>query len=203
MEPIFIRFELGWYPRKSGHIREYAPHRFRRKSILALGNVAVFALAQAGAHTDTGWHGVALGKIALAAGICIVIAVAVSGLLQGVLFHKFQRMTPSTWRAEGSRQYVAGTLARALCGVVFPLLYIYTGMPQGVTHSQDASLWLVAGLKFGVFAWGALSLPQVLSTATFVNVHRAFVVGLALDWLLICLGCGLVCTKILTVTIPK
>jgi hypothetical protein len=167
------------------------------------GSIGAVLLAQAAKTGDTGWQGVALGKIAMAAAICAVFAVVVSGVMQAGIFHKFQRLTPSTWRPEGPRQYLFGSAARALCGVIFPFLYIYTGMPRGITFAGDSSLWIIAGLKFGLLAWGAVSLPQTLSTGTFVNLHRGFVLGLALDWLLICLGCALVCTKVLTVTVAK
>jgi hypothetical protein len=43
------------------------------------------------------------------------------------------------------------------------------------------------GVSFGALLWGATILPLVLEVSLFVNWHRGFVVGLLLDWLVVCL----------------
>ena len=43
------------------------------------------------------------------------------------------------------------------------------------------------GVSFGALLWGATILPLVLEVSLFVNWHRGFVVGLMLDWLVVCL----------------
>jgi hypothetical protein len=162
-------------------------------------NLAALALALETPSPGTGWHGVSFGRIGMACGACAVVAVIVGAALQAGAFHSFQKLTPGTWRTEGSRQWVCSTVGRVLGGLAFPFMYVYTGMPQGVTFASDSSLWIEAGLKFGVLAWAAVGLPQTISTAAAVNFHRNFVIGLLLDWLLVCLACGLICTKVLTV----
>ncbi len=138
------------------------------------------------------WHGVGYGVIATAAAICAAISLVIGSVMQAGIFHRFHRLTPNTWRPEGPTRYALGAAARVLVGLGFPLLYIYTGMGQSETAKAD---WLMVGLKFGALAWLGLSLPQTLSTTNFVNVHKGFVVGLILDWLVICLLCGAACAR--------
>jgi hypothetical protein len=42
------------------------------------------------------------------------------------------------------------------------------------------------GAGFGSILWAVTILPVVLEVALFVNWHRHFVVGLLLDWLVVC-----------------
>jgi hypothetical protein len=39
-----------------------------------------------------------------------VVSVFTSWLWMGVIFHRYQRETPETWRPEGSRSYIAASL---------------------------------------------------------------------------------------------
>ena len=45
---------------------------------------------------------------------------------------------------------------------------------------------LTRGISFGALLWAALILPLVLEAALFVQWHRGFVIGLLLDWLVLC-----------------
>jgi hypothetical protein len=49
---------------------------------------------------------------------------------------------------------------------------------------------LLRGATFGGLLWGVTILPLVLEVALFVNWHRGFVMGLVLDWLVVCVLAG-------------
>ena len=116
-----------------------------------------------------------------------VLSILTSWLVTGTLFHRFQALTPATWRPnEGSREYTASSAFNLVATLMLTFLFAATG---GV-HAWDLGSPLLNGLLFGVLAWIALALPLLLSQAVFVNVHRGVTTGLALDWLLLCLWTG-------------
>lgn len=138
-------------------------------------------------------------SVMMAGAVCGAAAVVIGGVIQGAIFHKFQKLTPSTWRPEGPRQYALGTLARLLVGVGFPLVFAYTGYPVNPMKSVTPTEY---GAMFGLLAWAALTLPMILSSAVFVNYHKGFVVGLLLDWLLIAVVCGIACASLEKSAVP-
>jgi hypothetical protein len=120
----------------------------------------------------------------LVAGLCAgVLGVISSGLIVGRLFHPYQRLTPQTWRVgEGPKQYLASSVLTIVAATLIALLYSLMdplALPWGS--------WLESGLAFGALCWAALALPIVLSNALFVNLHRGFVTGLLLSWLIVAL----------------
>ncbi|HEX9637507.1 MAG TPA: hypothetical protein VGB99_08240 [Acidobacteriota bacterium] len=121
------------------------------------------------------------------------VAVVLDWLINAWLFHDYQKRTPSTWRAEGPKQYLLSMAATFGSGFTYAIFYAWTG---GV-HLGGELHWLAAGLLFGLGCWMALALPIVLSLAIFVNLHRGCVVGLLLDWLLISLAAGAICSRFL------
>ena len=66
-----------------------------------------------------------------------VISVFTSWLWMGVIFHRFQRETPETWRPEGSRSYIVASLLHILAAIGIACLFT-----------------LVVGFKVGIFAVG-------------------------------------------------
>jgi hypothetical protein len=66
-----------------------------------------------------------------------VISVFTSWLLMGVIFHRFQRETPETWRPEGSRSYIAASLLHILAAIGIACLFT-----------------LILRFKVGIFAIG-------------------------------------------------
>src|SRR5262249_11157507 len=113
------------------------------------------------------WQGVRFNLLAEAAAACAATAIIVSILMQAILFHKFQKLTPNTWRQENRGKYAIAMVARLILGIGFTMLYIYTGMGRAVRTE-----WLMVGLKFGGLGWLGVALPQTMSMATFVNFHR-------------------------------
>ena len=52
-----------------------------------------------------------------------IISVFTSWLWMGVIFHRYQRATPETWRVEGSRNYALSSIVRVLSAIAIAVLY--------------------------------------------------------------------------------
>jgi hypothetical protein len=111
-----------------------------------------------------------------------VVSIFTGYLFMGALFHRFQALTPNTWRPEGAKQYALSSVFIILGSVGLGLLFALTG---GVTAAHGSPWWL-QGLTFGSLCWVALPLPSLLSMALFVNFHRGFVLGALLDSFVAC-----------------
>jgi hypothetical protein len=75
-----------------------------------------------------------------------VVSVFISWLWMGVIFHRYQRETPETWRPEGSRSYIAASLLHVLAAIGIACLFT-----------------LVVRFKVGIFAvafQGSFTLPS-------------------------------------------
>lgn len=116
-----------------------------------------------------------------------LLSILTSWLVTGALFHRFQALTPATWRPnEGPREYAAASAFNLVATLALTVLFAATG---GV-HAWRLGSPLLNGLLFGGLAWLALALPILGAQAVFVNIHRGVTTGLALDWLLLCLWTG-------------
>lgn len=107
-----------------------------------------------------------------------LFAVFTSWLITGVLFHRFQALTPETWRPEGPREYTISSILQVFSGAAIGLLFWHTG---GLHIGRVG--WLETGFIYGILLWLALALPIVLSMALFIRLHRGMVVGILLQWL--------------------
>ena len=108
-----------------------------------------------------------------------IISVFASWLWMGVIFHRYQRETPNTWRSEGPRSYVAASLLHIFAAFGIACLFVL------IVRFNIAFFGAgVAGsLRFALCIWGAISLPIVLESALFVRLHPLVVVGQLFDWL--------------------
>jgi hypothetical protein len=136
---------------------------------------------------------VTLGKILAAGTASAIAAFAIGYVLIAWLFHDYQKLTPSTWRPEGPREYTLGSCVYLISGFGFAILFAMAGtiLTSRIGH------WLPAGLIFGLACFVELSLPHVLSEAIFINLHRGFVMGSLLSSLLTCLASGVICAALL------
>ena len=126
-----------------------------------------------------------MGRIILAGLPSGVIGVFTSWLITGVIFHPFQSRTPQTWRtSEGAAHYAVASALTILAAFVITAFFAATGGLHGVTGP------ISNGIYFGFLCWSALALPVTLSFAVFVNLDKAFVAGLLLDWLVVSLVAG-------------
>jgi hypothetical protein len=124
--------------------------------------------------------------------ISIISHGAIAGILANItgyaitgrLFHRYQTHTPNTWRAAetwGHYLYSAGVRIIACVGIA--LLYHAYGAATFTFAERAPS----AAAVFGVCLWAVTILPIVVEMALFVNWHRGFVIGLLLDWLVVCI----------------
>ena len=101
--------------------------------------------------------------------------IIISWVMEGWLFHGYQKRTPQTWRPEGPTQYTLSSVVVFSAGVLVALLFASVAPPAGSAFRT--------GTLFGVLAWLALPLPMILSISLFVNLHRGVILGLSLEWL--------------------
>ena len=107
------------------------------------------------------------------------ISVFTSWLWMGVIFHRYQRETPETWRPEGSRSYIAATLLHILAAIgIASLFTLVVRFKVGIF-----AVGFQGSFYFAICIWGALALPILLESAIFVRLHRLVVIGRLLDWL--------------------
>lgn len=127
-----------------------------------------------------------VGRVVMAGAVAGVVSILTSWLITGGLFHRYQRLTPGTWRPEGPVQYATSSVLNvASCIGIALLLAVGGGFPVG-----RALGWPVRGLLFGGLCWAATLLPLNLTSAVYVNVDRRAVLGFVLDSLVLCLLAG-------------
>ena len=52
-----------------------------------------------------------------------VVSIFMSWLWMGVIFHRFQKGTPGTWRPEGPRSYIGASLVHLLAAIGIACLF--------------------------------------------------------------------------------
>ena len=108
-----------------------------------------------------------------------VISIFGSWFWMAVVFHRFQRETPGTWRSEGPRNYVGASLLHLFAAIGIACLFTLV-----VRFSVGTFLpGLVGSVRFALCIWGAISLPVILESALFIRLHPFVVIGQLLDWL--------------------
>jgi hypothetical protein len=88
----------------------------------------------------------------------------------GFLFHKYQALTPSTWRKEGPRSYAASSLLALVFACLFTIVFYLWKSKYGVPD-------VLGGVEFGALCWLTFSIPAELGSAIYVNFSRMFTVG--------------------------
>lgn len=129
-----------------------------------------------------------LARLLLAGAVGGFMGIFTSWLIIGSLFHRYQRLTPETWRPEGPVQYAWSSLVLVLGGAAVGLLYFLAG---GLTNVGQVG-WVARGLLFGGVVWLAVACPIHVITAIYVRLHRGHVAGALLDSLvgLLLVGCA-------------
>ena len=102
-----------------------------------------------------------------------------SWLWMGVIFHRFQKETPGTWRPEGPRSYIGASLLHLFAAIGIACLYTLTVRFSVAIFAAG----LHGSLLFAIAIWGAMSLPIILESALFIRLHPFVVLGQLLDWL--------------------
>ena len=133
-------------------------------------------------------------RIIAAGAIAGVLANITGYVITGWLFHPYQAQTPKTWRsAESWTHYLYSSGLRFLACLATAIFYdVFSAAPPGIFGGAISS-----GACFGALLWVATAAPVILETALFVNWHRGFVVGLLLDWLVLCLIAGTIASVVI------
>ena len=107
-----------------------------------------------------------------------VISIFTSWLWMGVIFHRFQRETPETWRPEGPRNYAGASLLHMIAAIGVACLFTLVVRFNVAVFTTGYS----GSFCFALCVWGALALPILLESALFIRLHPLVVVGTLLDW---------------------
>jgi hypothetical protein len=112
-------------------------------------------------------------QLALAPGaIAGIAAIFTSWFWMGLVFHRYQRSTPNTWRPENSRSYMLSSTITFLSGIAIATVFLLVARMGGVFSGG-----CVGALRFAAVCWMALSAPLIVNAAVFINLHPWFVVG--------------------------
>ena len=117
-----------------------------------------------------------LERLVFAGAVGGCVTIFSSWLIIGHLFHRYQSLTPGTWRPEGPRQYAWSSVLQVFAGAAVGSLFFVTGGGAGLEQG-----WAVRGIVFGGLAWLAVACPIHLTTALYVRLHIGHVVGALLD----------------------
>ncbi|MBS1501522.1 MAG: hypothetical protein JST32_05640 [Bacteroidetes bacterium] len=106
------------------------------------------------------------------AALCVGIAnIFIEWLLIGFVFHKYQALTPQTWKPESPKSYAYSSFISLLFGALFTLFYY-----KIATHYVARGNVLEA-CKFGLFCFGVFAFLPEITTAIYVNISRGFTMG--------------------------
>jgi len=114
------------------------------------------------------------GKFLLAVIAITFATTLIQWFFIGYLFHKYQALTPSTWRKESSRSYAASMVIALVFAFLFVTLFF-------LVIGKAVPLDLIHGVGFGVLLWACFSLTFELNSAIYVNFSRMFTLGKCLS----------------------
>ncbi len=108
-----------------------------------------------------------------------IITIFTSWLWMGVIFHRYQKRTPNTWRPEGKSSYAFSAAIHFIFCLVIATLFILVGSIYGGVFGGGVPRACV----FAVLIWLAMAVPLAIDAAVYINLHPLVVVGQLLDWL--------------------
>jgi hypothetical protein len=116
-------------------------------------------------------------QLALAPGAVAGIgSIFTSWLWMGVVFHRFQKQTPNTWRPENNRSYTLSSAIHFLTCIAIATVFLLVARMGGVFAGG-----LPGALRFAAVAWMALAAPSIVGAAIFINLNPWVVVGQVVD----------------------
>jgi hypothetical protein len=127
-------------------------------------------------------------QLALVPGsIAGVLAILGAWFWMGVVFHRYQGLTPNTWRPENNRSYGISSAITFLSCIAIATLFLLVTRMGGVFAGG-----LPGALRFAAVCWMALTAPVIVNAAVFINLHPWFVVGQVVNALTTSmLACGI------------
>jgi len=116
-------------------------------------------------------------QLALAPGaVAGIVAIFMSWLWMGVVFHRFQKQTPNTWRPETNRSYTLSSAIHFLTCIAIATVFLLVARMGGVFAGG-----LPGAFRFAAVAWMALAAPSIVDAAIFINLNPWVVVGQVVD----------------------
>src|SRR3954463_7853791 len=116
-------------------------------------------------------------QLALAPGaVAGIVSVFTAWFWMGVVFHRFQRLTPNTWRPENNRSYMLSSVVTILTCIAIATVFLLVARMGGVFAGG-----LTGALRFAAVCWMALTAPFIVNAAVFINLHPWFVLGQAVN----------------------
>lgn len=116
-------------------------------------------------------------QLALAPGaVAGVLSVFMAWFWMGKVFHRFQKLTPNTWRPENNRSYALSSAVTILTGIAIATVFLLVARMGGVFAGGATG-----ALRFAAVCWMALTAPFIVNAAVFINLHPWFVVGQVLN----------------------
>jgi hypothetical protein len=114
------------------------------------------------------------GKFLVAVVVITIAITFIQWLFVGYLFHKYQALTPSTWRKESYRSYAASMFLTLIFASFFTAIFWAWRQAHGPVDA-------LGGMEFGLVLWFAFSVTQELGSAIYVQLSRMFVLGKCLS----------------------
>jgi hypothetical protein len=108
-----------------------------------------------------------------------VLSIFTSWLWMGVIFHRFQRRTPNTWRPEGNANYALSAAIHFLACIAIATFFLLVAR----THGGVFAGGIHGAFHFAALIWMTIAAPLAINAAVFINLHPWVVVGQILDWL--------------------
>ena len=127
-------------------------------------------------------------QLALAPGaVAGIVAFFTSWFWMGFVFHRFQKLTPNTWRRENNRSYMLSSMITFLSCIGIATVFLLVARMGGVFAGG-----LPGALRFAAVVWMAWSAPLIVEAAVFINLHPWFVVSQVVNALTTSLiACGI------------
>src|SRR5947199_3718778 len=91
-----------------------------------------------------------------------VVSIFTSWFWMGLVFHRYQRATPETWRPEGPRNYTLSGLIRVLSAVAISIIYVLVAR----FHVGFFADGIVGALRFAAVMCIGLAAPSAICGAT-------------------------------------
>jgi hypothetical protein len=102
-----------------------------------------------------------------------ILSIFTSWLWMGAIFHRFQKLTPGTWRRETGLSYFLSSALHILaaCGIAFLFTIV---VPD---RSEFFSAGIGGSIRFALACWSIFALPIIVEGAIFINLHPLVVLG--------------------------
>ena len=127
-------------------------------------------------------------QLALAPGaVAGILSIFTGWLWMGVVFHRYQKLTPNTWRPENNKTYTLSSAISFLTCIAIATVFLLVARMGGVFAGG-----LPGALRFAAVAWMAFAAPVLVNAAVFINLHPWVVVGQVVNALTTSvLACGI------------